>query len=266
MYKALCFIFLVTASFSASSAFKINYPENVDQIKRSKNSTLLLNKATKFLVEEGEGVANTVPGSAVSVSIRDAMVLLTPKGWKAYTNGVDMSEVTVDLISGEPWTSTLERAGQDHGMIFVVDWNNREIHIEPHTEIGEFDVSGVPVDETSANNFGPRQLHLQAGDLRESLEFFALLNSMKLEVDIFTEDRALRVHPTVAEYTHPVPACVSWKLSNQYSTLTTEWLSELNRILKPYRLKTFLFANNVIFLTSLHKYGNDFCMDESNDA
>ncbi len=265
MTRVTFFLLALCFSAIASGAFKITYPEDVDQIKRVKNSTLILNKATDFLVNVGSGTPDEVPGDADSVPMRDAMLLLTPKGWRAYASDVEFDDVKVDLVRGEPWTNALERAGQDHGMIFIVDWKRREIHIEPHTEIGEFDVSGVPFDEDSANVQGPKQLHLQAGDLRESLEFFAMLNGMKLEVDIFSDDRKLRVHPTVAEYTHPVPECVSWNLSNRYSAVTTEWLSELNRILKPYRLKIFLFSNNVIFLTSLHKYGNDFCMGESNE-
>ena len=182
-------IFLAFCSFvgTANSAFRIDFPDDIQEVKRLKDSTLIINKATEFLVHVGTGSAEPVPGGVDTIAIRDAMLLLTPEGWRAYSNGVDLDNVVVDFIAGEPWTGPLKRAGEDYGMIFTVDWNRKEIHIQPHTEIGEFDVSGVPYDESTANIQGPKQLHLQAGDLRKSLELFAGLNGMKLEVDVFTE-------------------------------------------------------------------------------
>ncbi len=265
MLRPCCAFFALLFSLNAIAAFKITYPQDMEAFKRQHNSVLLLNNATEFVVEVGSGMADSVPGAAKNVPIGDALLLLTPKGWKAYGNDVDLSNVTVDLMKGEPWTETLARTGKDYDMIFTVDWARKEISVDPHLEKGQFGLSGMPVAESEAINDGPKRLHLQEGDLREALNLFAMLNDMKLQVDIFSEDRDFRVHPTVAEYTHPIPDCVSWRLPNQYNTVTSEWLTELNRILKPYRLKTFLFANNVIFLTSLHQYGDDFCRGKVNE-
>lgn len=265
MLRGILAVVAIMLSVQALASFKITYSEDAPAKKRLKDSVLLLNNATDFLVEVGSGVAAGVPGDAKRVPIGDAFMLLTPPGWRAYNNGVELDEMTVDLVSGEPWTRALERAGKDHDMIFTVDWGRKEIHVEPHVEKGRFDVSANPVGDDEAMFDVPKRLHLKEGDLREALELFTMLNQMKLEVDVFTEDRELRVHPTIVEYTHPIPSCVTWSLPNRYQTITSEWLSELNRILKPYRLKTFLFANDVVFLTSLHNYGSDFCGGKTNE-
>jgi len=261
MGKALCICSMLMAlAHPCFAEFKITHPGGIESLQRDKNQgVLLINKSTEFLVETGVGHAATIETDVPSLAISDAFKLLVPKGWRAYGDGVDLEDKYVDLVSGETWTEAFERAGKDHDMIFFVDWKNKLIKVKPHLEIGMFSLADTPLMDSMGIFDSPRNLILKQGDLRESLDVFAQINSMRLEIDTYSENRALTVHPTVAEYTHPIPSCVTWTMPKKYQAVTQDWLMELNRILNPYRLKIFLFANDVIFLTSLHPYGDNFC-------
>ena len=268
MVKVIPIAVLALLSSSVIADFKITFPQDYKKNQEVIDTgVLLVNNSTEFLIETGSGMASAVNADASRMPISDAFQLLVPKGWRAYGEGVDLKDKTVDLFKGELWTDSFKRAGKDHNMIFFLDWSNRVMRVKPHLEIGVFDASDEPLADGSGIFDTPRRLVLRSGDLRESLDLFAQMNRLKLEVDVYSTDRALRVHPTVAEYTHPIPSCISWSMPKGYESPTThDWLKELNRILNPYRLKVFLFANDVVFLTSLHRYGENFCKEQNNET
>lgn len=252
----------------AYSDFKISYPEGYKErvTLKPRDSVLLINNSVQYLTEIGSGDATTIAGDGIDIPISDAFEMLTPDGWKVYSApGIEFENVKTDLVDGEPWTNSLERTGRDNDLLFTVDWKHKEILISPFREKGVFDSASEPLGANASLVLGMKTLRLRQGDLRESLDFFAQMNGLTLEYDVFSSDRALRIHPSIAEFTHAIPSCITWKLPSDYESHSAEWLTELNRILTPYRLKTFLFANNVLFLTSIHEYGSDFCRGRNNE-
>lgn len=253
----------------ALAEFKISYPADDDpsvKVKKPRDAVLLVNNSVSYVTEVGSGEAAEIVGNASNIPIAEALAMITPAGWKVYSApDIEFDGVRTDLHSGESWTDALARTGQDNDLLFTVNWNHREIVVSRFREKGVFDAGSAPLSDTALAGVGSKVLHLSKGDLRESLAFFAQMNGLTLEYDVFANDRSIRVHPTVAEFTHPIPECITWTLPNNYDSRSAEWLEDLNRILIPYRLKTFLFSNNVLFLTSIHEYGSDFCKGRHNE-
>jgi hypothetical protein len=109
------------------------------EIAGSDSKVLLLDSATKYLVEKGTGVAGKLPGASTTLSLAKAMPFILPSGWKAYgQNGLDFSSVSVTWADGETWTSVLERVARQNGLSVVVDWPAKEVIINKAPDMGYF--------------------------------------------------------------------------------------------------------------------------------
>lgn len=89
---------------------------------------LVADKQQKHIVEYGQPRdADVVKGFGEDIPVNDAMELLIPDGWMAYTSDTVDAGISVDWESGESWVATLGQIARANDLRAEVDWNRNQV-------------------------------------------------------------------------------------------------------------------------------------------
>jgi hypothetical protein len=157
LLAALVFIpAIAMADFAIDDKSTPNQPSVKKEAAGSESKVLLLDSATKFLVERGTGVAAKLPGTSTTLSLAKAMPFILPAGWKVYgQNGLDFTNVNVTWVDGESWINVLERVARQNNLSVLVDWSPKEVTINKAPDLGSFSKDSNSSSLTNLNLSDP---------------------------------------------------------------------------------------------------------------
>lgn len=127
-------ILISVASFSHAQFF-IDYQGVKPKAHETKRHTpdgynLLAGKYFGLIEQIGEGNAESINSFGDDFGLDEALTMIMPGSWFAYVDSTIPALPNVSWQAlGDDWLSVLARMGKEHGLRFVVDWDQSLIQI-----------------------------------------------------------------------------------------------------------------------------------------
>ena len=122
-------------SFNAHAQLFIDYqgvkPKLEETSKHTPDGFRLLTGQYFGLIEQvGNGTPETISTFGEDFELDEALLMVMPEDWFAYLDesASELPTISWDAL-GDDWLSVLDRIGKEHGLHFVVDWDQQLIQI-----------------------------------------------------------------------------------------------------------------------------------------
>lgn len=124
-------LILWAVSLEASAIFLIDY-QGLDEEKRKgppQGYTVLADRTFKVVKQIGNGKPEVRYGYGLQLPLEDVMMSVMPEDWISYIDSRIKFDKLVDWDGQMPWTDILLRVGNNHGLAFLIDWEQSMVQV-----------------------------------------------------------------------------------------------------------------------------------------
>ncbi|MFK5894683.1 MAG: hypothetical protein QM504_15800 [Pseudomonadota bacterium] len=133
--KLLFAALVALCATNANAVFLVDY-QGLDKNGEKRRVTpagfnVIADRTYKVVRQIGTGNPEFRQGFGLQLSLADSLLSIIPDNWVSYIDMKIKFNKPVDWDGDLPWTEVLTRLGNNYGLAFIVDWNQKMIQVVP---------------------------------------------------------------------------------------------------------------------------------------